>query len=60
MTTATRNASPEGASVAAGASVAGASVGAGAPAPHALRTSVKARIMLNNHMNFFIFFSLDE
>jgi hypothetical protein len=51
MTTATRKGSPV-AGAAVGSSVAGI-------APQALRISVKVRIRLKNHTDFFIFFSLN-
>src|SRR5215207_9437611 len=60
MTTATRKGSAAaGASVAsAGASVAILGASVGGVVPQALSTTVKARIRLKNHTNFFIFFSL--
>jgi uridine phosphorylase len=68
MITATRNGSAgaAGGSVATGASVAatgasvttGASVAAGAAAPQAVRIMDNATTKVNNHVNFFIFFSL--
>jgi hypothetical protein len=48
ITTATRTFSAVGAAVAV----------AGAPAPQALKMSESARTNVNNHANFFIFFSL--